>query len=572
MPLAARWPTRALPLAAALTASLVAPAGAQRVQGPGEDALVLPRGVFRMSVGGGYESADRRYSTFADGEASSDRVQYGAALSLGDLGAVAVGAGSLQARLQALTGRQDLRLSFGASTLRAEANRVVVPIRMELGVGGRLQLSAMVPYVRSRVAADLRLNETGLTGDVGLNPALGGGDALATNSALVAALQTGADELAAAIAGCAGSTTGPVCGDLAAAQAAQSTAAGAAAELAAIFGTNAVAGSAVVPLAGSAMAAAVAARLASIRTELVAFGVSAPAENAAPAAAAGPLTATQFQALLADPAFGLQLEGVRDVTRYGIGDVELGATFQLWDSFRGDAARATDPQRGGLRASVGALVRLGTGDPDLASNVLDIGTGDGQTDIEVRAAADVFTGRRFWTTVSARYGRQLADELPRRVPSVEGEVLVPAANLRTVQRDLGDYLVLDVSPRYAFSDFLAVGAHYSYRRKAEDRYTLSGGDPSSAPLALSALSFGSEGYEHRAGIGFALSTVRGWARDFTGVPVDVSYTHSRSIAGGGAQTAAATRDEVTIRVYLQPFGRGRAAAAAAPSATPPSGR
>ena len=545
---------RLLPLAGA-AATLAAPASAQRVQGPGEDALVLPRGVFRMSVGGGYESFDKRYSSSAGGEATGDKLPLGAALSLADLGAAAVGgADALEARLRMLTGRNDLRLSFGASTLRAEANRVVVPIRMEMGLGGRLQLSAMVPYVRSRVSSDLRMNETGLTGDVGLNPARDGGEALTTNSAIVTSLQQGADELAAAIAGCGATRTGPVCGNLAAAQAAQASAAGAAADLAAIFGTAQVAGSPVVPLAGGTAATAVAARLAAIRTELLRFDVSAPAENAAPAAAAGPLTAAQFQRILADPEFGLQLEALRDVSRYGIGDVEVGATFQLWDSFRGDAARATDPQGPGLRASVGALVRLGTGTRDLAENALDIGTGDGQTDVELRAAADIFTGRRFWTTVAARWGRQLEDELEVRVPSFEGQVLVPAANLRTVQRDLGDYLVLDVSPRYAFSDFLAVGAHYSYRRKEEDAYTLTGEDPSSAPLALSALAFGSEGYEHRAGIGFALSTVRGFARGLVGVPIDVSYQHSRSIAGGGAQTSAATRDEVLIRVYLQPFG------------------
>lgn len=554
---AAVWRTARLLLPMLLSAG--ATLGAQRVQGGGlgEDAIVLPRGVVRTSVGGLYEGYDRRYTSAADGTPSSERLPLGARLSAADLGSALVGGtDALQDRLRTLTGRTDLQLSFGESRVRAEANHVVIPMRVDVGLGWRLQLSAMVPYVRSRVSTDLQLNPTGRTGDVGLNPVRAGEGAAAQNAALIERLQQGASELAAAIGACGdGGGAGPVCTNLAEAQRTQSAAADVAAHLTAVFGTTASSGAVVVPVAGSAADTAVRARLAQLRTALGGFGVAAPDAEALPALAAGPLTAGQFQEVLTDTEFGPGLQPLRDFTRYGIGDVELGASFQLWDSFGGDPRRATDPRGLNVRASVGALVRLGTGETDLSSHAFDLGTGDGQTDVEVRAAADVLAGGRFWTSVVARYGVQLEDELVRRVPSSAEQLFVPAANARMVRRDLGDYLALEVSPRYAFSDFLAIGAHYSYQRKEEDVYTLAASDASSEPLALSVLSAGTEGYAHRAGLGVSLSTVRGFARGLVGVPLDVSYLHSRTVAGGGALTPHATRDEVTVRLYLRPFGR-----------------
>jgi hypothetical protein len=207
---------------------------------------------------------------------------------------------------------------------------------------------------------------------------------------------------------------------------------------------------------------------------------------------------------------------------------------------------------------VGALVRLGTGTPDDPLQLLDLGTGDGQHDVEVQLAADAVSGRRLAASLVARYGVQLADELDVLLPDTflpDGYPL--ATNLQRVRRDLGDYLELEIAPRYALTELIAVGAHYRFRSKGEDTYELPLLPPTAAAGGWSEPTSpgpGTATREHLAGFGVVLSTLAAYARGETRVPVEVSYRHARTVAGAGRLAPHGSRDELTLRVFVNLFG------------------
>lgn len=546
---------------AAAVLTLSGAAAAQLVPGIGDDALVLPRGVLRFSVLGTLETAGERYTSAADGSPLSTRQPLGAAFDAAALGAAELdGIGPLQERLRALTGLPGLGLSLGSTTGRVDARRLSLPVRLELGLGRRLALSVMVPYVQTRVVAGIAIASAAGEANVGLNPTrgdgAGAGDAADLNRVIVDQFRAASAELAAQIASCAADpAASPACGALNAnPQAALATDAAAQALADAVrdlYGVPENVGAVLVPLAGSAAAAAIAQRIDDFRAAYQMYGVDAV--DAGVPRGAAPLTGVQLQQVLADEAFGLRSAPLADVSHYGIGDVEIGAKLLLFDSF-GQDVRAAAEQRGfGVRTSVGALLRLGTGRREDPANLVDIGIGDGQHDIELRTAADVRLGGRFWTSLVARYGIQLADELSLRVPSVAGQLFVPADNLTPVARDLGDYLELEIAPRVAIGDFLSLGGQYVYRQKGEDRYTSAAGVTSALDPAI--LGLGTETFEHRAGFGVMLSTVSAYARGAVAMPLDVSYLHTRTVAGGGQLVNRAARDQVALRIYLSAFGR-----------------
>lgn len=530
---------------------------AQRATGTGADAVVLPRGVLRVSVQGQLDAWSSRYDSDASGAPLTSSSPLGARFSAEELGSAQVGGlAPLEARLRALTGLGALQLSLGDVQLRAEARRSTIPVRLELGLGRRMQLSAMIPYVQTRVEMAAVANRTGEHGNVGSNPAFSKATAAQANAALVSQLRASVDALDAALAGCAGGAGGapsPVCADQDAARATNAATAAFASEIAAVYGLPDEGGAPLVPRAGSEAAAAIAARIAALRSSYGAYGVQLIEEGAAPAAATQPLTSADLAASLG--AFGVPAPG--NATRYGIGDIELGARLLLFDGFRGDIARATTPTGITARAAVDGLLRLGTGSPADADRLLDVGTGDGQMDVEVGAVADLIVGRRFWASAAARYGVQLEGEQTMRAPSTGSEGYVSDANRVLVSRDPGDYLELELTPRVSVGEFVSLSASYRFRSQDADALQLAGAMPDAAPLPLDVLGRSFEGSEHRLGLGVTVSTVAAYAAGRVNMPLDISYVHSRTVAGSGIATPKLTRDEVMLRIYLSAFGRRR---------------
>jgi hypothetical protein len=261
--------------------------------------------------------------------------------------------------------------------------------------------------------------------------------------------------------------------------------------------------------------------------------------------------------IVTDSAAGILGAPLTSVEHGHIGDVEVAAKFLLFDSFSGSTTRRL-AHSGGLRArlSVGAAYRFANGLRGSPNNFVDLGTGDGTPDIELRGYFDLVFGRRFWWSSVVRYGMPREDTATVRIADSTVFGFPAAYREQTVTLARGKYLEAEWSPRLVLNDFFAVAGHYSFRRSDEDAYsgTFAVTDLSGNERTLDAASLGAfTGIEeHRAGFALSYSTIAAYATRRSGTPVEVTLTVSRVISGAGVP--ADTRAGFMLRWYHRTLG------------------
>ena len=436
--------------------------------GVGEDATVLPRGGVRVSAQATWATYNELYGPGGKLEA------LGAPLSSDSLGArqleVLI---PLRTSLRTLAGQPNAEVTLGPARTDFAARVARTALVIDFGLTSRVMLTARVPYEHTTSEVVLDVNPRGVNSNlanVGLNPALVVTGAAATqNRGVVDSLLRAAQELTTRLTACGGASTDPVCSDRDRVQALLADARTFAAGVARTYGNGAdtARGAPFVPLAGSTLQIGVAERVAALNTSFKAY-IPALSAWGAPSPAQAPVSAVRTNEFISD-VLGVAPLGV--VERSHLGDIELGAKILLFDTFGGVARARSGERGGGVRLAIGGLARLGTGQVDRPNELADIGTGDGQTDIEGNGALDVVLNRRLWTSVVARIGIQLANEQPMRIPDVARNPFTPAYREAPVTRNLGDYVELEATPRYVYNDYFSLSAHWRYRRKAEDAYT-----------------------------------------------------------------------------------------------------
>ncbi len=120
------------------------------------------------------------------------------------------------------------------------------------------------------------------------------------------------------------------------------------------------------------------------------------------------------------------------------GDAEAGLAVTIAD--RWDVGT----RKGGFRAAAEGLVRFPTGVRARTDRAFAIGTGDGQTDVEVRGTVDLGSGN-LGVRLEGGYNRQLAGDIAARV--APPSQAFPARSLLTnVRLDPGDVTTLAVRP------------------------------------------------------------------------------------------------------------------------------
>src|SRR5207253_1663741 len=105
------------------------------------------------------------------------------------------------------------------------------------------------------------------------------------------------------------------------------------------------------------------------------------------------------------------LDSIGTTEQIALGDIELSVTSQLFNSF-GDAPSSATKWRG----SLAGVIRLGTGHRPRQGRPFDVGTGDGQTDLEVRGAVDMLFRDRLLTTFAGTYTQQFGSLSYERLP------------------------------------------------------------------------------------------------------------------------------------------------------------
>jgi hypothetical protein len=510
---------RLLPLAA--LALLPAPLAAQLPP------LGMPGGTLRVEVHAAFGGA-------------TERIRGGTREDLGaDFDSPALGADLLpvleepDARLASLTGIPGFRLSLGRSAGFASNTGGLGALGLSVGVTDQVTLFARVPFV----TVTNRRRATFTDGEAGANaasPFVGdqAGQAAATGffTAFDAALSTLEANIAA----------GAYAADPARDALARETLAGGLQfrdSLRAVVLDEATA-SPFLPLASSPGGAALSGRVTALQGTLSGELGVADFTGALPLPTAGAAYA-DVEALGLAPTGPYAYESYTGTRALGLGDAEVGAVVTLLDTW--DRARL-----GGLRLAVEGLVRLPTGSGISADDAWPGATGDGQTDVEVNAVADVGRGS-LGLRLQGGYQLQLGTTVTRRVDA-PGALLVPVAQRGEVSLDPGDVLTLGVTPFVRLARPFAAYLTLAYRRRGADGVSWAG---TAVPdVDVSQLARETDWSTVSWGFGVSYAEQGGRAGSQARVPIDAAWWWERVAAASGGRVAATSIMRLQGRYYF----------------------
>jgi hypothetical protein len=542
------------------------PATAQRVAGVGDDAIVVSRGVFRVSALGEWTDFNERYGMNTPGRPAGALEPLGIDFTLDTLGVKqfptldSAGTG-LQHELRLLSGIPNWNATLGNSQLTRRDRIMAYPLVLEIGLSKRLSLGVQVPYVRTFSSVFFNVNTTGTEGNLGFNPALANTAAAAQNAAMLAQFTADSTSLKNALDNCQTDPAASGCTELNAQRA------GATALI--ISATNFARGvnsiyskSAFVPIVGTDAQLSIEARVAAFKAlyaGFASFGVPA-ITTAGPFASQNRLTVSDAQRILTESAFGISAAPLKSTGHSHFGDIDIGGKFSLYDSFGGSTKERMTPHGLNFRTAVGGILRLPTGQVESPDNFVDLGTGRGAKAVEGRWFGDILLGSRFWQSFVVRYNRPFADDQEMRITDLPNEVLAPEYRRQMVHRQLGRSLEFETTPRIVINDFFSISGQYVYRHKAQDHYTGTFTIPAAITkfaditLDASTLDLETETKEHRVGGGISFSNLYSYEQRRAGLPFEVTYLHWQTVKGWGGNQPKYFTDQIQVRVYARIFG------------------
>jgi hypothetical protein len=226
-----------------------------------------------------------------------------------------------------------------------------------------------------------------------------------------------------------------------------------------------------------------------------------------------------------------------------LGDLEVEARLGLFDTF-GGAPYPVEPGDLDLRTAVTLGVRLPTGGQadTLAVPVLFDDTG--LAALHGRVEADLFLGRRVWTTLRAGYTAFRPVDLERRL--VAWDAPLGGGPAQPVRWRPGNQLELRVLPRYRLTEEISFGAEYALLHAGAAAHAVDG--VGAEPLARAA------GASHRLSIGGRYTTLPAHHLGARLLPAEVGIRY-RTTLGGVAGTVAASSVEAELSLFPRLFGR-----------------
>jgi hypothetical protein len=157
-------------------------------------------------------------------------------------------------------------------------------------------------------------------------------------------------------------------------------------------------------------------------------------------------------ALEADP---FNYDPLKTWSDSGISDIEIGTRYKYHDDETWRLAFT-----GGLR--------LPTGETDDPDNLLDTEFGAGAYALMLRFNNDYVGIEDVLLNITVSYDLTLESSAKVRVPSYQGETIMPSAQKESVDRNLGDIFRLSFYGDYTFSDKVSTGLEYEYASKGKD--------------------------------------------------------------------------------------------------------
>ncbi|MBA3260053.1 MAG: hypothetical protein H0T68_11390 [Gemmatimonadales bacterium] len=492
---------------------LLAPSAARAQLPP----VGVPPGVARFELDGAFDIWDDR---FVEGT----KEPIGAGLLSSSLGATLLASlAGTEARIRGITGIADYQLELGQVSADVLAERGTAMFGLSLGLTRSLTVFGRIPLVRSRVQQALALDPTGA--NVGPSPGLVEqavffqqfDGALSTLASRLAAGDYDADPAQRALAQATLDAGGSLRGELFLLLADPETA------------------SPFVPAASSEAGAAITGRVGALQTTL-ATSLGVAGFSAVPALPAAVATESDIQSFIGDPAgpLGLVLEGSLVTFR---GDAEGGVSYTLTDQWDRGA------RRGGLRAAVEGLVRFPTGVLARTDRLFALGTGDGQTDVELRGTLNLGSGP-WGARVEAGYNRQFA-------ANFLGSPAPPA--LTVVRRDPGDAVTLAVRPFFRIARTFALIGALEHQSRGRDDVTYASDADAIPGVDPDLLAEGTDARATLLALGVTYSNPGALRPGGRGLPVDAGWSYERVLSSGRGIVADVHRVRARLRVYFGVF-------------------
>ena len=508
--------------------------------------MLVPPGVVRVGMETDYGAFSGRY-----GAPSAEREAFTGleALAAGFSGPAGVrifpAFAAFEEAVNAATG-QAYSMNLGSLETVMEKSSTALRASVDAGVLDWLSVGVAAPLVRSETEFEMHFAADSAAGpNAGFAPAAGDGSSVASFLSTLGNAVGAYDVFRART--CLDGRESEACRD-ATALAADSRRFHQA--------VSAMYGSMLAPLGSSAAGVALQARLEAMAGAFRAAGVfGVPSE--APLASA-PLTAAEIQELARNPAFGTGAAHplAAWTSLWRLGDMELRANARVLEA--GGAGT-------GYRMTVGAgaTIRLPTGTQDDPANFVDMGSGDGQTDVELRAWANGQLGARLGLWTDLRYGVQLAGSTERRVFDPDF-AMPPQRTQFRLEWNPGDYLIAEAAPWYRPVPPLTVFAGFRYRRQGRDAFAFAAtplpedaeGTPEPSPSALpdpEVLAGAGVRSSSRVAVGLVYAQSSDSGQGLFGQPLEVRTTYRRATAGRGGVPATASL-EVRFRVFVGLWG------------------
>ena len=501
-----------------IVACLILPCGVAAQLPP----VGVPGGVIRLELDGSLETFDRRFL-------NGVREGFAADLSSPSLGSDRIPALSdADARIGRIIGNPAYRINLGGLSTDAQGEVGTGFLGLSLGLTNQITIFGRIPLVRTRVQTSMRLDPAGA--DAGLNP--GADEQLPFFDQMDASLAALSAKLAA----------GDYDANPAQKALAQNTLAQGTTLRSDLFGLLAdpAGASPALPTTASVAGTELDAQVVALQNTLSAdLGVTG--FTLVPALPETPLTGADLVQLLTAPGGPVAAQLTQDPVTFR-GDAEVGASLTLLDRWD----RGT--HRGGFRAALSGLVRLPTGRRELSNRPLDIGTGEGQTDIQLDLVTDVGAGP-LGARLSGTYVRQLPATILTRV-ATPAEAFAGPSRLASVRRNPGDVVSIGVHPFYRLARTLGLTAGLDHWSRSADEVAYA--DPAGAIPGVDAnvLAEGSKANATLLSVGITYSNPGGLRPGGTGLPVDASWTYERVLRSGGGRVPDSHAIRARFRVYF----------------------
>jgi hypothetical protein len=260
-----------------------------------------------------------------------------------------------------------------------------------------------------------------------------------------------------------------------------------------------------------------------------------------PALPAAPATAEEVGTFIGDPfgPIGIETDDTEVTFR---GDTEAGVAVTLADGWDREG------RRGGFRAAAEGLVRFPTGSRARNDRLLAIGTGDGQTDIELRGVVDLGTGN-LGLRLEGGYTRQLAGDVVELV-APPSQAFPDRGLLTTVRLDPGDVTTFAVRPFFRLARTLALIGSLERWSRGEDAVEYRGPDDAIPGVDPSVLAQDTDAGATVMSLGLTYSNPGALRPGGTGLPVDAGWSYERVVSASGGIVPDVHRVRARLRLYF----------------------